>query len=56
MNKSIFIIIFLTLLQGCSTVKPVDVSNVRKQAIPQDPFLDTLRMGYLEFYDYEINT
>lgn len=55
MNKNIFIIILITLLSGCTTVKPIDVTAARQDKIPQDPFLDTLRMGYLEFYDFAIS-
>ena len=56
MNKNIFIIIvFSIFLQACNTVQPLDVSAARKHTVAHDPFLDTLRMGYLEFYDYELS-
>ncbi|MDA0781432.1 MAG: OmpA family protein [Rickettsiales bacterium] len=55
MNKTLFIIVLAILLQACNTVKPIDVSSVRKKTVAHDPFLETLRMGYLEFYDYEIS-
>jgi len=55
MNKNIFIIILICILSSCTTVKPIDVSSIHKKTIPQDPFLDTLRKGYLEFYKHEVD-
>jgi OOP family OmpA-OmpF porin len=52
--KYAFILLLTFVTVGCVAKTPsLDVSAARKTTIAQDPFLDSLRVGYLEFYDFE---
>lgn len=57
--KHALILLIAFIMSGCSSSPfgsespPLDVSVARKTSIAQDPFLEALRVGYLEFYDFE---
>lgn len=54
MNLKYALILLVTfVIGGCAASPSLDVSAARKTTIAQDPFLDALRIGYLEFYDFE---